>query len=398
MDNITHSLTGLALARLGLNRLSPRATLLLVLSANVPDVDIVVLTRGPLPYLEAHRGYSHSLLGLPVMALIAVLVVAAIYRERLPWARAWGLCCIGVGSHLLMDSTNSFGVRLLLPFSSSWFHLDLNSLFDAWILAVLVFAAVWPVFARMVNREIGAHGVAGRGTAVFALAFFALFDGGRAILRARAVAQLEARLWDEMPPVNAAALPQPFTPFRWSGVVESSKSYRAIPVNTLGQLDPATAKVFYKPPAGPTLDRAKATEPFRYFLYFARFPVWSLQPVLLDQGKGTRVDLADLRFGAPGTGSFHCIALENSRHQVLQSVFTYGSGWGLGWGQGRPPISVGSLERTILEVSPRSQAVTHYAPAQSDRVDVICPSLHGPHGLLHLASHCRRAIFKTIQN
>src|SRR6266702_2657712 len=155
MDNISHSLTGLALARSGLNRVCPHATLLMILSANTPDIDIVALRGGPLSYLEWHRGYSHSLFCLPLMALLPVLVVAASYRQKLPWLRAWLLCCIGVGSHLLMDWTNSYGVRFLLPFSSAWFHLDLNGLYDGWILAVLVFAALWPVFSQLVSTEIG---------------------------------------------------------------------------------------------------------------------------------------------------------------------------------------------------------------------------------------------------
>src|ERR1700761_8861250 len=106
MDNITHSLTGLALARAGLNRLCPRATLLLILSANAPDADIVSIAGGPLKHFEIHRGYTHSLIGLPFMAALSVLVVAAIYRQKLPWLRAWLLCCAGVASHLLLDWTN----------------------------------------------------------------------------------------------------------------------------------------------------------------------------------------------------------------------------------------------------------------------------------------------------
>ena len=42
---LTHSLTGLALSRAGLDRLCPRAAWLLILSANVPDSDIVVAPR-----------------------------------------------------------------------------------------------------------------------------------------------------------------------------------------------------------------------------------------------------------------------------------------------------------------------------------------------------------------
>ena len=40
------------------------------------------------------------------------------------------MCGLGVASHLLLDWTNSYGIRLLFPFSLQWFHLDLNALTD----------------------------------------------------------------------------------------------------------------------------------------------------------------------------------------------------------------------------------------------------------------------------
>ncbi|MBV9157343.1 MAG: metal-dependent hydrolase [Acidobacteriaceae bacterium] len=332
MDNITHSLTGLALARAGLNRFCPRATLLLILSANAPDLDIVGVHGGTLRYLEVHRGYSHSLLCLPFLALVPVLLVAGMFRQKLPWLTAWVLCAIGVGSHLVLDCTNSYGIRLFLPFSSLWFHLDWNSLYDGCILAVLAFAALWPHFAGLVNREIGTRGPTGRGTAIFALVFLVLFDAGRAILHQRAIAQLQARLYEDAPPVMTAALPEPFTPFRWTGIVETASAYRMMPVNPLGDLDTSSAQIFYKPSRDPAIENAAATPPFRYFRYFARFPVWTEEPFLTDEIQGKRIDLTDLRFGVPGAGSFHCIALEDGRGQVLRSWFTYGSGSDAGSG------------------------------------------------------------------
>ncbi|HEX3681185.1 MAG TPA: metal-dependent hydrolase [Bryobacteraceae bacterium] len=334
MDNITHSLTGLALARAGLNRLCPRATLLLILSANAPDADIVSLAGGQLKHLEIHRGYTHSLIGLPFMAALSVLVVAAIFRHKLPWARAFLLCCLGVASHLLLDWTNAYGVRLLLPFSSTWFHSDLNSLFDLYILAALLLAALWPSFSRLVSREIGSQAPAGRGIAVSALAFFLFFDAARAALHARAIAQLQSRLYEDQPPLRTAALPDPFTPARWRAVVETTNTYRLLAVDSFSDLIPQGGQIFFKPATQPSFQSASEMEAFRFFLYFARFPVWSQEPVTGDQGPETRVDLVDLRFGVPGAGSLHCIALENSRYQVLGSWFTYGSGVQLGWNRG----------------------------------------------------------------
>lgn len=336
MDNITHSLTGLALSRAGLARFCPRAVWLLMLSANAPDADIAVAPQGAFHYLEAHRGYTHSLAGLPFMAALTVVVIAAIFRQRLPWFRAWMICVAGVASHLLLDATNSYGVRLLLPFSSRWSHLDLNGLYDVWILAVLVFAAIWPLFSRLVTREIGDRkSSAGRSLGIFALSFFLLFDFGRWILHKRAVMQLESRLYDGAPALQAAALPDAFNPLRWTGVVETQDAYQLATVSPIGSFNLSSPAIFYKPAVTATVQAARSNDPFRYFLYFARFPVWSLEPVAGEHARGTRLDLTDLRFGRPGGGSFHCIGYENAENQLVAKWFTYSSGADLGWGEER---------------------------------------------------------------
>ncbi len=326
MDNVTHSLTGLALARAGLDRFSPRATLLLLLSANAPDCDIVALARGQLAYLEAHRGYTHSLLLLPVLALVCVVVTAAVYREKLPWARAWVLCLIGLSSHLLLDWTNTYGIRPFLPFSSRWFHLDWNSLYDWSILIALGIALLWPLLSRLVSGEIGERSGAGRGIARCALAFVVLFDATRATLHGRAIEKLESRLYDGEPPVSVAALPLALNPFRWNGIVETSGDYRAMPVDAGGALEMEHAVIFYKPPLTDALRNVEREEAFRFFLYFARFPVWSQEPVVWKNMEARRFELADLRFGAPGVGSFHCGAIVDRAGRVVESWFTYGSG------------------------------------------------------------------------
>ncbi len=330
MDNITHSLTGLALARAGLNRLCPHGTALAIVSANIPDTDVAALWGGPLHYFEAHRGYTHSLLMLPVMAALSVLVVAAIFRQGLPWTRAFLLCCIGVASHLLLDWTNSYGIRLLLPFSSAWFHADLNGLYDGIILAVLAFAALWPLLNSLVSSEIGSRSSGGRAMAVFAVAFFVLFDCGRAVMHARAIGKMETRLYDDMPPLTTAALPDNFNPLQWRGVVETTRSFQLMQVPAFGQFDVTDAQIFFKPSLRYGREVVERTEPFHFLAYFARFPIWTEQPVLTDKGAATRVELTDLRFGVPGAGSFHAIAIENERGQVTGSWFAFGSGAKIG--------------------------------------------------------------------
>src|SRR5271168_428266 len=89
LDNITHSLTGLALSRAGLNRLTPQATAILVLAANIPDIDVVSSAGGSLAYLHYHRHLTHALSMAPGMALLPVLLVWAVVRKPMAWGMAY---------------------------------------------------------------------------------------------------------------------------------------------------------------------------------------------------------------------------------------------------------------------------------------------------------------------
>ncbi|MFL6414588.1 MAG: metal-dependent hydrolase [Bryobacteraceae bacterium] len=331
MDNFTHSLTGYVLARAGLDRFSPRAAVLLVLAANAPDLDILFLTQGGLPYFEAHRGYSHSVLLLPFMALLTVVVTAGLFRQRLPWFKAWLICCLGVASHLLIDWTNNYGIRLALPVSSRWFHADLNSLYDVWILLALLFGLVWPLFSRLVSSEIGARSRTQRGAAAFALCFFFFFDCGRAFLHSQAVRQLESRLYDGEQPFKTAAFADPFSPLDWTGVVETERASLRVPVHSFSDLDPTAAIRYFKPDLTLAIETVKSRPEFAYMSYFSRFPVWSVALLDTGQEQGRRIELTDLRFGTPGAGAFHCIATLDASGHVRDSWFTYGSGRELGW-------------------------------------------------------------------
>src|SRR5271155_3236541 len=99
MDNVTHSLVGLMLSRV-----SGRNALMMVVAANLPDIDIVSWAGGTLTYLEFHRGLAHSLIAAPVWALILILL----FRDR-TW-QAYLAALAGVMSHLLLDWTNVYGI------------------------------------------------------------------------------------------------------------------------------------------------------------------------------------------------------------------------------------------------------------------------------------------------
>ncbi len=74
MDNLTHSLVGLAIAKAGLERASPAATTVCIIAANAPDADILTAFQGSWVYLHNHRGLTHSIVGTLALALLIPLL------------------------------------------------------------------------------------------------------------------------------------------------------------------------------------------------------------------------------------------------------------------------------------------------------------------------------------
>ena len=325
MDQITHSATGLFLSRAGLDRLTPHAGAILILAANAPDIDVVSAAGGALNYLHYHRHLTHSIALLPLMAVLPVAAVRLFARKPLRWPGAYLISLIGVASHLALDSTNIYGVRLLLPFSARWFHLDLTSVIDLWIWAAILLALAAPAISRLVSAEIGAQarGTAGRRFAIAALAFLLLYNGGHALLHSRALAILDSRLYQGAAPIRVGAFPEPLVPWHFRGLVETGEFFSLHEVDVLAGFDPNAGRILYKPEPSPAIEAARSTSAFRIFLDFSEYPYWRVQP-LGEPENAVSVEAMDLRFGSPAKPGFVATAILNARREVLRSWFTFG--------------------------------------------------------------------------
>ena len=155
MDPLTHTATGLFLSRIGLKRWTPMATPILLLAANVPDIDIVSAMGGSLNYLQYHRHLTHALLLMPVMAILPVALVRLVSRKPVQWAGAFFAALIAVASHLLLD----WDQRLRHPSFAAFLrevvapghHKRLRSV-DLGLLFLL--CILGPLIGRLVGSEI----------------------------------------------------------------------------------------------------------------------------------------------------------------------------------------------------------------------------------------------------
>ncbi len=155
MDNITHSLTGWALGQAGLKTQTRKGLAVLILGANMPDVDVFFGSVGWEP-LAMHRGFTHGLVGgvLVMPPLLAGLLWlldrwqvrrGASFKSGLPMRFGWlvALAYLATLTHPLMDLLTTYSVRLLAPFSTAWFHADALFIIDVWIWLLLGGSIAW---------------------------------------------------------------------------------------------------------------------------------------------------------------------------------------------------------------------------------------------------------------
>src|SRR5437660_6142536 len=151
MDGVTHSLVGLTSAKAGLERWSPYATVVCILSANARDIDVMSgFFGGRWTLLHYHRGITHSIIGTLALGFLIPSIFYAVdraiaqRRKRPPQIRYRGLLIaslIAAATHPLMDWTNNYGLRPLLPWDGRWFYGDLVFIIDPYIMLTVGGAA-----------------------------------------------------------------------------------------------------------------------------------------------------------------------------------------------------------------------------------------------------------------
>ena len=159
MDNLTHSLVGAVLGRMGLKRLSPRAMPALIIAANLPDIDSFIAKPLGLSPRTFHRGFTHGIGGLLTMPLLAVAIIL-LWEKLRPRKegplKLGGLLLasvLGFLSHPALDFLNTYGVRLLEPLSHRWFYGDTLFIVDPWIWLMLILGLEFSWRAERLGRR-----------------------------------------------------------------------------------------------------------------------------------------------------------------------------------------------------------------------------------------------------
>ncbi len=192
MDPLAHTLFGATMAEAGLKRKTVLATATLIIGANIPDVDAVAMLISSDYALQVRRGWTHGILALMIWPFLLTGMMLAVdcllqrrqhrrshrgrdrkkypdhltgpppdsgtmqHPSQLPTADTpridsppsstrskhsppmrpgvlLGIAFLGVWSHPLLDWLNTYGIRLMMPFSDTWFYGDTLFIIDPWL-------------------------------------------------------------------------------------------------------------------------------------------------------------------------------------------------------------------------------------------------------------------------
>jgi inner membrane protein len=288
MDNVCHTLVGVAVARAGLNGKTVLATATSAIAANLPDIDVLVFATGQSP-VAFRRGMTH---GVPAQLLLPAAFAGLMWllsRRRAHFGWLLVLAYIGVISHVFLDYLNTYGVRLLSPWSQRWFYGDAVFIIDVWLWVILGAG----VFFSWRSRP--------RSAAV-ALAVATLYVAGM-VLSARAARAIVLDAWvarTGQPPASLMVGPVPVTPFRRTIIVDAGDryfqgSFRWFPARVSFGSE-ATLKNDWLPEVA----GARQNPRVRGILVWSRFPFWQTRAV----PGGVEVRLRDMRFRNLDRGGF----------------------------------------------------------------------------------------------
>ena len=368
MDTITHGIVGALAGKAlfagrdvpagfggaqsrGLSSPVARAAIVgCTLGSIFPDIDVFAgpLARNPLAIMEWHRNITHSIVMLPLWALLLAALSLPLARlarwKSPPYLAMFGIYAAGLATHILLDLVTNFGTMVWSPLRYSrpawdWiFILDLNVTAIALVPQLAAWCyrepekfrvralGVWALLTvGALAGYVAASGagypfplwVAGLLSAIFAATIFlpslqstgfgwaraswcraglaglCMYIGLAAAAHHKALADINRFAGSQHLDIESlAALPLPPILTHWAGLVSTPTGvWRATFHEPSGRIE---GTQFYADAQSPPLeDKAMKLRDVRTYLWFARFPVWRVVPHGADE---TAMEISDVRF------------------------------------------------------------------------------------------------------
>ena len=336
MDNLCHSLVGAALSAAGLRRRTALATATMVIGANLPDVDALLYIIGDnADGLALRRGWTHGILAMAVLPVVLTGIMLGIgrwnerrraranrpvSRIRLSTSGLLLVSAVSIWSHPLFDLLNTYGVRLLMPFSSRWFYGDTLFIIDPWVWSALGIGTAMsltraqrvPVGAETSTVMARVHRPSRWALTAVGLYIAAMATTSRV---GRIIAERQAVAAGRPPSTRVMVAPEPLTPMVRSVVRDLGLSYETGTLRWWPVPRYETAGASFPTLRDTTMGsimEASMTRAGTNFLIWTRFPFRDVTT----SGDSVVIRLDDARYGAPGRPSFASVTIGALRTPV----------------------------------------------------------------------------------
>lgn len=155
MDLLTQGLLGAAMAQTVARRdETGRASFIGFLSGLVADADVLIQSSSdPLFMLEYHRHFTHSIIFIPLGALLVTLMLWPFFRTSLSFSRLYVFAILGFSLSGFIDTCTSYGTYLLWPLINERISFHIISIVDP-VFTFVLLVAVLLGYTRKRNRVV----------------------------------------------------------------------------------------------------------------------------------------------------------------------------------------------------------------------------------------------------
>jgi len=224
MDTLTHAISGMLVARAS-HREQDTISLTLrswvgFLVGAFPDIDFMAGYFGISAFLEYHRGITHSVLMMPIWALVLAWVMSQLTRlttkQDHHWKNFYVLCLLALGIHIFGDVITAYGTEVFSPISNYRLSFPSTFIIDLYFSGIILVAILLSVFIKRHAKNIS---LAGLGVLL-----------GYILLQNYWMHQALEDTYAHVPVKHLKvkkinAIPQPLSPFNWKIIVETEDKY-----------------------------------------------------------------------------------------------------------------------------------------------------------------------------
>ena len=114
-----------------------------------PDLDIFIRSASdPLLKLEYHRQFTHSIIFIPIGALIVTFFSRILFRKYLSWRETYLFSFFGYATHGLLDACTSYGTQLFWPFSDERISWNYISVVDPFLSILVILSIIFAIIMK----------------------------------------------------------------------------------------------------------------------------------------------------------------------------------------------------------------------------------------------------------